>query len=121
MSEKTEQIKTMIVGLEANRDELIGFRDVFLKVQGLDEQVEKERQKLGELEVDVEAAKETMSGYQEQKRDAIRATMVQITRKMSAVLPTGDGCIQIEDNSIQIGWFKDGVFRPYDGLSGSEA
>ena len=120
MTDEIQTMKTMIQGLETRRDDLINARDIFLKAQGLDEQVEKERQKIGELETDIEAFKEGLSEKQDVKKEAIRGTMLEITKKMNQILPTGEGCIQIDDNGVSIGWFKDGSFRPYHGLSGSE-
>ena len=120
MADEIQTMKTMIQGLETRRDDLINARDIFLKAQGLDEQVEKERQKIGELETDIEAFKEDLSAKQDAKKEALRATMLSITVAMNKVIPEGDGCIEINDEGVNIGWFKDNAFRPYDGLSGGE-
>jgi hypothetical protein len=120
MTEEIQTLETLIAGLENRRDDLIGARDVFLKAQGLDEEIEKARVKISGFETETEAIKEDLAVKQGEKKDSIRPTMLAITEAMNKVLPDGDGCIEITDGGVNIGWYLNDDFRPYDGLSGGE-
>ena len=76
MNEEIQNFTTLIEGLNARLESFKLNERIFLKAQGLDEQIEKERTKKAELEGETETLKTDLDEQKKQKRDAIRETML---------------------------------------------
>lgn len=113
-------LKDQVNALEAKGKELRKAEKVFLKAQGLAEEIEKARVEIADNEADTEVLKENLYELQDKKTRAIRPALLAIQKKMESVLTSGSGIIHIEDDgSLIIGWLKE-YLRPYAGLSGGE-
>jgi hypothetical protein len=121
MIEQIELIKKQIEGLRAKKAELLEKQQVFLKVQGLDEELEKARVEIIDKQTTVEKLKEKLSDLKTQKANALEATFQALADKIGEVLPDGDAAFYIdEDGKLLIGWKRGELYIPYDGLSGAE-
>jgi hypothetical protein len=117
----SQELQDQITGLDARLKELRAVKDRFVKAQGLEEESEKARQEIGELEIDLQAVKEELSELRDKKAQSLGTTTGALSDRISEGLPAGRGVMEIsEDNEVWIGWEKEGRRRPYVGLSGGE-
>jgi len=113
-------LKDRVKALEAKGKELRKAEKVFLKAQGLAEEIEKAKVEIADNEADIEVLKEKLYELEDKKTQAIRPALLAIQGNMDQVLTSGTGVIHIEDDgSLKIGWLKENL-RPYAGLSGGE-
>jgi len=106
-------------GLETKGKNLRAKEALFLKAQGLDEQIEKNRVEITPLEDDVSAMKDELAELKGQKAEAVASTAAALTKKMNEVLPEGVAVFTI-NGKVFFGWEIDGQIKPYNGLSGGE-
>jgi len=110
-----------IAGLTERRAILLAEEKAFIKAQGIDEQIEKSRLEMSELETDIQALKEEITELKGQKRDSMAATMNSLAGKMSEVMPEGRAVFDIEEGGkVFIGLEINGSVIPYTGLSGGQ-
>lgn len=102
---------------------------LFLKAQGISEQIEKENQNNIAVKNKLEPAKKLREALKKKKADAVSATTSKIVQKMNEVLPMGEAIINYNGGDDQdpqvkkglyIGWNVDGKYKSYNGLSGGE-
>ncbi len=122
----TQELENQLTGLKARLLELEINEKVFIKVQGLNEQAEKARAKIGGLEDDNTAGKEILVELEYQRAKLIKEPLLAMQKVMKEVMPEGkEAIIEInEDNEVKFGILSTGpagvVFSPHAGLSGSE-
>ncbi len=114
-----QMMEQQLKGFEAKGKELREQEAIFLKAQGLREQIEGTRAASIELEVDIQEAKEGLAELKSQKASAVAGTVSAIKEKMDAVLPDGEAVISV-DGSLAIGWKIGNDVKAYNGLSGGE-
>ena len=112
-------MEQQLKGFEEKGKQLRAQEAIFLKVQGMKEQIEQSRSEAGDIESGIQDLKEQISELKGQKADAVKTTIVAITDKMNAVLPEGEAVFEI-DGGVSIGWKIGDVVKPYQGLSGGE-
>ena len=121
-------IKTMqelITGLKAKKKNLEADEKVFLKLSGINEEIEKANQDKAGFETELTEEKGRRDFSKGKKAAAVAETTSQISKKMNTVLPYGSAVFTyIEDDEgqrdLKIGWDLDGIKTPYNGLSGGE-
>lgn len=123
----TQELGQQLDGLKARRLELEINEKVFIKVQGLNEQMEKARAEIGGLEDDNTGAKEELVELEHQRAELIKAPLMDMQKVMKSVMPKGkEAIIEItKDNEVKLGILSTSssagvVFSPHAGLSGSE-
>ena len=118
-----KQILTdQITGLTEKGKGLRTQEAIFLKLQGINETIEKTKQEKTKLITDLETAKADKKSLIAQKNEAVSASFSKIIDKMNEVLPTGEAVINLDDG-LFIGWETDiakGIYTPYNGLSGGQ-
>jgi len=115
-------IQDQISGLIESGKALRAQEAVFLKMQGINEEIEKTRADQEENKEKLVKAKDNLKKLVTQKNDAVRQVTSKIVDKMTEVLPTGQAVINLDDG-LFIGWEVDistGVYTPYNGLSGGQ-
>lgn len=120
-----QTMKEMVTGLESKKKQLETDKDVFLRVAGINEQVEKANQDKTEYDDYLVGAKENRDDLKKQKADAVSKTTFKIAKKMNKVLPFGKAVFTYEEDEegkrdLHIGWNVDKVVTPYNGLSGGQ-
>lgn len=112
----TELMNNQITGLIEAGKKLREKEALFLKAQGLDEEITKAQ---ADIEVDEEAAedlKEELKGLKSEKADAMSATAEGLAMKMGEILPEGNAVFRVDEGGVFLGWDK----TPYHGLSGGQ-
>ena len=114
-------IQDQITGLIEQGKNLRSQEAIFLKMQGINEEIEKTRQ---DQEINKELlvkSKDALKSLVSKKNKAVSTSLSKIKDKMNSVLPTGQAAINMDDG-LFIGWEVegDGVYTPYNGLSGAE-
>jgi chromosome segregation ATPase len=112
-------MEQQLKGFEEKGKQLRAQEAIFLKVQGMKEQIEQSRSEAADLESDVQDLKEQIAELKGRKADAVKGTIDAITKMMNVVLPEGEAVFEI-DGGVSIGWKIGGVVKPYQGLSGGE-
>ena len=114
-------INDQIAGLISKGKTLRANEAIFLKLQGLSETIEKTKRDRTKTQTDLETAKATKKELIAKKNAAVSASFSKIIDKMNEVLPSGQAAINLDDG-LFIGWDveEDGVYTPYNGLSGGE-
>lgn len=115
-----QMIQDQIDGLTARLKQLQADEKLFIKAQGLDEEAEKARKEIVDLEPELQQAKEDLAELRSQKTVALSTTGEALSAKMAEALPEGRGILEISDEGVFIGWELGGVRRPYEGLSGGQ-
>ncbi len=129
-----QMMKDQIAGLIGKGKALRDNEAVFLKVQGLNEEIEKANS-ARELNVKkIEEAKEKKKSLVNQKNLSVSSSTLVMMEKMNEILPIGKAIIDLtieehEENdksvikqTLTIGWDVEGNGRctPYNGLSGGQ-
>ena len=115
-----QMITDQIAGLEASIKTLRDTEKLFLKVQGIDEEIESSRQKAIDTNADAETLKADIAEKKTEKSKAMASTANALAGAMGAVLSTGEAVFDITDGKVFLGWkFEDRV-TAYPGLSGGE-
>jgi len=113
-------LKDSINGLIEKGKNLRKDESIFLKLQGINETIEKTKQDRTKTQTDLETAKANKKELIAKKNEAVSASFSKITAKMNVVLPGGQAAINLDDG-LFIGWEAEpGVYTPYNGLSGGE-
>lgn len=108
-----------INGLISHGTELRKKEAIFLKLQGIDEELSSCAIEKSELETKQADLKKEIADLKDKKRLAIEGTVLKLTGKMNEVLPDGEAVFNVDDG-VFIGWKKEGKTIPYEGLSGGQ-
>lgn len=111
-------IKDQISGLIAKGQELRKKEAIFLKIQGINEEIEKTNLERSETKTKLAKEKKKLKGLIVKKNVAVAGSTEKIAEKMKEVLPVGDAVFDVSDG-LSIGW-KDLDTVPYNGLSGCQ-
>ena len=118
-----KQILTdQITGLISKGKALRTQEAIFLKLQGINETIEKTKQERGLTQSALLVAKMDRKELIAKKNEAVSASFSKIIDKMNEVLPSGRAAFNLDDG-LFIGWEVDvgeGVYTPYNGLSGAQ-
>lgn len=120
-----QTMKDMLTGLKQKKKNLEANEKIFLRVAGLNEEIEKASQDKADYEQELIEAKKVRDAAKAKKADAVSLTTSQIAEKMNAVLPTGEAVFTyLEDDEgkrdLKIGWKEGETVAPYNGLSGMQ-
>jgi len=120
-----QTMKEMITGLKQKKKNLQADEAVFLKLSGINEEIEKANQDKSGFDEELTEAKGRRDDAKKQKAAAVGETTSQIAEKMNAVLPFGSAVFSYDEDdegksSMKIGWKNEDVETPYNGLSGGE-
>lgn len=121
----TQTIKNMIAGLRQKTRNLRADEAVFLKLSGINEEIEKAAQDRETYQDELKEAKKRRDDAKKRKAGAVGETTNQICDKMNVVLPSGKAIFSYDEddqgkNSLRIGWEENGTVTPYNGLSGMQ-
>lgn len=124
----TQTMQEMITGLQQKKKNLQADEAVFLKLSGINEQIEKAAQDSEEYKSELAEAKKKRDDAKAKKAAAVSAITAKIAGKMNAVLPFGEVVFMYEEiesgsRSMIIGWKAkkvENTVTPYNGLSGGE-
>ncbi len=114
-----QMIKDQINGLIAKGKELRIKESIFLKVQGVNEEIEKTSLERSETRGKLEDARKNKKDLMDKKNKAVAEAAGEISASMNEILPAGKAVFDCLDG-LCIGWEIDGVKKPYNGLSGGE-
>ncbi len=130
--------RELIAGLNQKKKNLRADEAIFLKLSGINEEIEKAIQDKAGFEEKLVIAKRCRDEAKKKKAAAVGETTARIAEKMNAVLPYGSAVFTYAEDddgkrSMRIGWEEkvktdtgDGVYNvdgnitPYNGLSGGE-
>lgn len=120
-----ETTKNMIAGLKQKRENLRADEKTFLKLSGINEEIEKANQDKSGYEDELTDAKELRDQAKKKKALSISETTTKIERKMNKILPSGRAVFSYEEGDdgkrvMKIGWSDDKKTTPYNGLSGMQ-
>lgn len=121
-------VKTMrelIAGLNQRKKNLREDEKIFLKLSGINEEIEKASQDKDGFVGELIEAKKVRDLAKKKKADAVAETTSKIADKMNAVLPFGSAVFSYAEDDdgkrdLKIGWYSGNVTTPYNGLSGME-
>lgn len=121
----TQTMQDMLTGLRQKKKNLEADEKIFLRVAGINEEIEKASQDRSEYEKELIEAKKVRDAAKAKKADAVALTTSMITEKMNAVLPSGSAVFTyLEDDDgkrdLKIGWQEGETVTPYNGLSGMQ-
>lgn len=110
-----------VEGIKQALKELRQQESLLTKAQGLDEQLEKSRQRVQKVEKDIKHYKEQVSKLETQREQALSASVEAMAEAMGKVLPYGRAVFSIQDGKVFLGWDRDdGAPVSRSGLSGGE-
>lgn len=120
-----QTMREMVIGLKQKKKNLQADEAVFLKLSGINEEIEKAVQDKSGFETELTEAKRRRDDAKKQKADAVAETTSRIAGKMNAVLPVGSAIFTYAEDdegkrSMKIGWKNNDAETPYNGLSGGE-
>ncbi len=113
-------MKDQLAGLETRGKELADEKDLFVKAQGLDEEVAKAQQEVEAQKKRLTGLKATKKHLKNQKREAVEPTAKALAEKIGEVLPVGVAMFEAGESGVFIGWDGPNGKVPYDGLSGGQ-
>lgn len=113
-------MKDQLAGLEAKGRGLRAKETLFLKDQGLAEEVAKSQKELEGQRHRLAGLKSTHKDLKHRKRKAVKATATALGKKMGEILPVGSAIFEIGENGVFIGWDGPNGKVPYEGLSGGQ-
>ncbi len=91
------------------------------EIQTLDKQIESAVEEIQGLDVSIQADKEEIAELAAQEARYVAEICGRMAQEATRLLPTGMAVIKIQDDdSVVIGWNKEGGFVPYSGLSGGQ-
>ena len=115
-----QMMKDQIAGLIGKGQELRKKEAVFLKLQGINEEIEKTTLERTDIQGRLEKAKDNLKALVKKKNNAVADAAGKIVESMNQVLPTGKGVFDCLDGLV-IGWEDEtGKRTPYNGLSGGQ-
>lgn len=120
-----QTMKEMITGLRQKKKNLQNDEAVFLKLSGINEEIEKANQDKQGFETELIEAKKARDDAKRRKSDSVAGTVAKIERKMNEILPSGRAVFaysqdENEKYNMTIGWNDDEKLTPYNGLSGGQ-
>lgn len=120
-----QTMKQMIDGLKQKKKNLQTGEAIFLKLSGINEEIEKASQDKAGYEEEMTDAKKRRDKAKKQKSESVAKTTSRIESEMNAVLPFGEAVFSYDEDedgkrSMEIGWDNEMVITPYNGLSGGE-
>jgi tetrahydromethanopterin S-methyltransferase subunit B len=117
-----QMMNDQLTGLIAKGKELRKKEAVFLKSQGINEEIEKATQDREDLIHDLDVAKKERDSLITKKNKAVAEAVADIASKMNEILPVGRAVFDIDDDNggLLIGWAIDTTVIPYNGLSGGQ-
>lgn len=120
-----QTLQNMLTGLESKKTQLQADERIFLKMSGINEEIEKAVQDKETILESLETAKKTRDDLKKKKSESIAATTTKIEKKMDELLPSGRAVFSYEEDenekfNMAIGWNCDKKTTPYNGLSGAE-
>jgi hypothetical protein len=120
-----QTMQDMLTGLRQKKKNLRADEAVFLKLSGINEEIEKANQEKLEYETGLEGAKERRNDLKKKKSLAVAETTTNIERKMNSVLPSGRSVFSYTEDDdgkmdLKIGWNDGKKTTPYNGLSGMQ-
>ena len=118
-------MQQLVTGLKQRKLNLEADEKIFLKLSGINEEIEKANQDKFGYEEKLTDAKELRDQAKKKKSAAVAETVTKIERKMNAVLPSGRAVFaysqdENEKFNMTIGWNDDKKTTPYNGLSGGQ-
>jgi hypothetical protein len=119
-----QTMQQMITGLMQKKKNLQADEAVFLKLSGINEEIEKALQDKQGFETELVEAKKKRDDAKKRKSGAVAGITTEITKKMNEVLPSGEAVFTYEEDdgkrSMKIGWKEGETVTPYNGLSGMQ-
>lgn len=120
-----QTMQELITGLKAKKKNFRADEAIFLKLSGINEEIEKANQDKAGYETELIEAKERRDLAKKKKADAVAETTSKIAGKMNAILPMGSAVFSYteEDDGkrdLKIGWKEGEITTPYNGLSGMQ-
>lgn len=120
-----QTIKELITGLRQKKKNLRADESIFLKLSGINEEIEKADQDKAGFDEELTEAKSRRDDAKKKKAAAVGKTTSMIADKMNSVLPFGSAVFSYDEDeegkrSMKIGWIIDGSVTPYNGFSGGE-
>jgi len=119
-----QTMNQMVAGLRQKRQSLQSDEAIFLKLSGINEEIEKALQDKQGHEQELIEAKKRRDDAKKKKAGAIAGITSKIAEKMNAVLPSGESVFTYEEDdgkrSMRIGWKEGKTVTPYNGLSGMQ-
>ena len=117
--------RELIAGLRQKKKNLRADEAIFLKLSGINEEIEKAIQDKAGFEEKLIIAKRCRDEAKKKKAAAVGETTSLIAEKMNAVLPYGSAVFTYAEDDdgkrdLKIGWKAGEVETPYNGLSGGE-
>jgi len=95
--------------------------DLFNKVSGIVETVERSRTEVADMDEKIIEQKKLVKDLEKQRDDIMRPVIIGFAEKMKDLVCDGVGVFGVDpDGTVRIGLEKKGVFRPFDALSGGE-
>jgi hypothetical protein len=111
--------RDLVQGLKAALSQLREKERLFIKATTLQEQIEKSRVEMDDLENRIEEIKESKEDLKERRAEALRNALLPLAEAITSLLPRGQAVLTLEEH-LFIGW-RDGTrTTPYQGLSGGE-
>ena len=119
------RIEQAVEFIEQNLENLQQDEAAFLKISGINEQIEQANQDKSEYEEEISKAKEKRDQAKSKKAAAIGKITGKIAAKMNQVLPFGEAVFDYDEDedgkrAMKIGWRVENSQTPYNGLSGGE-
>jgi hypothetical protein len=131
-----QTMQQMIAGLKQKKNNLQADEAVFLKLSGINEEIEKALQDKDGYDSLLIEAKSRRDDAKKRKAGAIAGITSKIAQKMNEVLPSGEAVFTYEEDddgkrAMKIGWAEDIMLKgdgspivqkvtPYNGLSGMQ-
>jgi len=120
-----QTMNQMITGLQQKKKNLQADETVFLKLSGINEQIEMASQDAHGYKSELLEAKKVRDDAKRKKAAAISAIVIKIEKKMNEVLPSGESVFaySVDENekyNMVIGWKEGETVTPYNGLSGMQ-
>ena len=117
---ETKQIEEQIAGLIEKGKGLRKKESLFLRASGIAQTIEKHRMGLADSESELTDMKEKLAELKATKTEAVKVSLIAMQEKITALLPEGEGVVEIDDKFI-IGWLlPNKPLVPFEGLSGGQ-
>lgn len=114
-------LENQVAGLTAKLQGLRERKDLFLKAQGMEEEVARARVRIQGFATEIATEEAVLADLNRQKNEVVGGVCDKIADTMSAVLPYGKAIFKIDGESLFVGWEIEGRgVIPYEGLSGGQ-
>jgi len=116
-----DEIKEKIRQAEENLGWLENQIRMHNEIQALDRQIDSVVSEIHAFDTTLQADKEEIADLAGQKAAYVAETCGRLAQEATRLLPSGSVVIDIRhDDSVMIGWNKNGNLIPYSGLSGGQ-